>query len=120
LIGADAQAHNIPAGWALFAATDRRIPLIQIRAASIEALLNKRIVVSIDQWKTYHRYPRGHKVKELGQVGNKDAEAQALLMQFEVPYYPFSQRYAMHAVDSSTTTTTDSQDSMQSCVQQCA
>ena len=77
---------------ALFAATDRRVPLIQIRAASIEALSDMRIVVSIDEWKAHQKYPRGHKVKELGKVGNKEAEAQALLMQFEVPFYPFSQR----------------------------
>ena len=37
------------------------------------------------------RYPHGHFVRELGNVGDKQAEAEVILLQYDIPYHPFPQ-----------------------------
>ena len=75
----------------LFLPTDRRIPKIRIRTRQASTLLNKLIVVSIDNWSKSSLYPQGHFVKILGDCGDKDSESEALLIQYDITYHPFSE-----------------------------
>lgn len=74
----------------LFVPSERRIPKIRIETHQGEDLLSKRIVVSIDSWPQYSRYPQGHFVTVLGEVGDKDTENQVLLLEHDIPHQPFS------------------------------
>ena len=68
---------------------DKRIPKIRIRTRQATTLLGKRIVVSIDTWDRTSRYPVGHFVRSLGEVETKEAETEALLLEWDVQYRPF-------------------------------
>ena len=69
---------------------DKKIPKIRIRTRQLANLLNKRIVVSIDNWSDTSKNPSGHFVKILGDVGDKMTETQLLLLEFDVSYTKFS------------------------------
>jgi len=51
----------------------------RIKSRQIEHLKDKRIVVVIDKWDAHSLYPSGHYVKELGKVGDKATETEALV-----------------------------------------
>ncbi|KAL2912650.1 exosome catalytic subunit dis3 [Polyrhizophydium stewartii] len=72
--------------WAL----DKRIPKIRIRTRQAQSLLGKRIVVAIDAWTKNSRYPAGHYVRTLGEVGDRATETEVLLLEHDVPFAPFS------------------------------
>ncbi|KAH6569232.1 hypothetical protein BASA50_002851 [Batrachochytrium salamandrivorans] len=72
--------------WAL----DKRIPKIRIRTRQAHILVGKRIVVAIDSWEKNSRYPSGHYVRTLGDVGDRATETEVLLLEHDVPYAPFS------------------------------
>jgi len=67
----------------------RLLPRIRLRTRQAPALLNQKILVTIDRWDTTSRYPEGHFVRTLGKVESKEAEQESLLLEFEVPYRPF-------------------------------
>jgi exosome complex exonuclease DIS3/RRP44 len=52
-------------------------------------LLNQKILVTVDRWDRNSRYPEGHIVRALGKVGGKEAEQEALLVEFGVAYGAF-------------------------------
>lgn len=68
---------------------DKRIPKIRIRTRQASELLGKRIVVAIDSWDRASRYPVGHFVRSLGELETKEAETEALLLEYDVQYRPF-------------------------------
>lgn len=68
---------------------DKRIPKIRIRTRQASELLGKRIVVAIDSWDRTSRYPVGHFVRSLGELETKEAETEALLLEYDVQYRPF-------------------------------
>ena len=68
---------------------DKRIPKIRLRTRQAESLLGKRIVVTIDAWDRDLRYPVGHLVRSLGELETKEAETEALLLEYDVQYRPF-------------------------------
>jgi len=90
-------------------AIDPVIPKIRIKTRQADTLFDKRIVVSIDRWDRTSKFPSGHYVKTLGntppshshshshlltltgKIGDRDVESEALLIQHEVPYHPFSE-----------------------------
>ncbi|GIY42961.1 exosome complex exonuclease RRP44 [Caerostris darwini] len=74
----------------LFLPSERRIPKIRIQTRQGEKLLSQRIIVSIDSWPRDSRYPQGHFVKCLGEVGEKETENQVLLLEHDIPHLPFS------------------------------
>ncbi|KAF8782291.1 Exosome complex exonuclease RRP44 like protein [Argiope bruennichi] len=74
----------------LFVPAERRIPKIRIQSRQGEKLLSQRIIVSIDSWPRDSRYPQGHFVQSLGDVGEKDTENQVLLLEHDIPHQPFS------------------------------
>lgn len=74
----------------LFIPSERRISKVRIETHQGENLLSKRVIVSIDSWPRDSRYPQGHFVRVLGDVGDKDTENQVLLLEHDIPHQPFS------------------------------
>ena len=70
---------------------DKRIPKIRIRTRQAEELVGKRVLATIDSWDRDSRYPVGHYVRSLGQLETKEAETEALLLEWDVQYRPFPQ-----------------------------
>ncbi|OLL25563.1 Exosome complex exonuclease dis3 [Neolecta irregularis DAH-3] len=68
---------------------DRRIPKIRIRTRQAVALSGQKIVVNIDSWQRTSRYPAGHFIRALGEMENKEAETESLLLEYDVQYRPF-------------------------------
>jgi exosome complex exonuclease DIS3/RRP44 len=68
---------------------DKRIPKIRIRTRQAGELIGKRVLVTIDSWDRDSRYPAGHFVRSLGDLETKDAETEALLLEYDVQYRPF-------------------------------
>lgn len=68
----------------------RTLPRIRLLTRQAAHLASQKFLVSIDRWPITSRYPEGHFVRVLGQVGSKEGEVESLLEEFEVPYRPFS------------------------------
>lgn len=75
----------------LFIPAEKRIPKIRIETRQAESLMSKRIIVAIDSWPRNSRYPLGHFVRCLGEVGDKDTENEVLLLEHDVPHSNFSE-----------------------------
>ncbi|EDR25648.1 exosome complex exonuclease RRP44, putative [Entamoeba dispar SAW760] len=73
----------------LFLPTDKRFPPIRIKARDPAKLASQRILVLIDAWDTTSKYPTGHYVATLGNVGDKASETEAILELHEIPHYEF-------------------------------
>ena len=85
------QSNASQAQMMLFLPSDRRMPKIRIRTRQAANLLDKLLVVAIDEWPANSNYPIGHYVKQLGACGDKQTESEALLIQYDIPYHPFSE-----------------------------
>ena len=68
---------------------EKRMPKIRIRTRQAPNLLNQRVLVSIDSWGRDSRYPDGHLIRSLGELETKEAETEALLLEYDVQYKPF-------------------------------
>lgn len=76
---------------AIFASpVSRSIPRIRILTRQALLLSSQKFLVSIDRWSVGSRYPEGHFVRSLGEVGSKEGELESLLEEWEVPYRAFS------------------------------
>jgi exosome complex exonuclease DIS3/RRP44 len=73
-----------------FWSMDKKIPKIRIRTRQAKNLIGKRIIVAIDNWEKGSKYPNGHYVRTLGDVGDKKTETEVLLLEHDVPFVPFS------------------------------
>lgn len=71
---------------------DKCLPKVRIRTRRANELLDKRIVISIDSWPAAHKYPLGHFVRDLGEIESAQAETEALLLEHDVEYRPFSRK----------------------------
>ncbi|XBW35779.1 hypothetical protein QEN19_001351 [Hanseniaspora menglaensis] len=71
---------------------DVKLPKVVIKTRRAVELLNKRILIAVDSWPRDKRYPLGHLIKDLGLVESKDAETEALLLEHDVEYRPFSKK----------------------------
>ncbi|KAJ7748468.1 hypothetical protein DFH07DRAFT_829791 [Mycena maculata] len=69
--------------------TSTLLPRIRIRTRQGPALVNKKILVAIDAWNSTSRYPDGHFVRVLGEVGGEDAEREGLMLEFGISYGAF-------------------------------
>ncbi|GAQ85435.1 Ribonuclease II/R family protein [Klebsormidium nitens] len=83
--GSGAMAHP------LFVSVDRRVPKIRIQTRQLANLADKRIIVAIDKWDRTSRYPEGHYIKTLGDIGDRATESELLLMENDINTRPFSQ-----------------------------
>lgn len=75
----------MPAGsggiaYALFVSKDRRIPKIRVQTRQLVNLIDKRIVVAVDSWDRNSRYPSGHYVRTIGEIGDRDTESEVRVM----------------------------------------
>ncbi|KAK4050698.1 exosome catalytic subunit dis3 [Microbotryomycetes sp. JL201] len=68
----------------------RSIPRIRILTRQAASLSSQKFLVSIDAWPITSKYPEGHFVRLLGEVGSKEGELESLLEEWEIPYRPFS------------------------------
>ncbi|KAL8835575.1 MAG: hypothetical protein Q9170_003259 [Blastenia crenularia] len=68
---------------------DKRVPKIRLRTRQVDQLVGRRVVVTIDSWDHDSRYPVGHFVRSLGNLETKEAETEALLLEYDVQYRPF-------------------------------
>ncbi|KAJ7555172.1 hypothetical protein O6H91_05G024900 [Diphasiastrum complanatum] len=87
----------LPAGGggtvhALFVAADRRIPKIRIQTRQLSNLLDKRIIVAVDSWEQTSRYPSGHYVRSIGEIGDRATESEVLLIENDINTRPFSEQ----------------------------
>lgn len=77
----DASVQNV-----MFCPMDRRIPRIRIRTRQANELASQRILVTIDGWDCRSKYPHGHLVRQLGQVGDRATETEAILLEHDVAH----------------------------------
>ncbi|PFH58043.1 hypothetical protein XA68_14229 [Ophiocordyceps unilateralis] len=68
---------------------DKKIPKIRLRTRQVSELLGKRLLVTMDAWERDSRHPVGHLVRSLGELETKEAETEALLLEWDVQYRPF-------------------------------
>lgn len=71
-------------------AADKQIPKVRIETRQYETLSNQKIIVSIDSWPRNSRYPLGHFVRALGEIGDKATENEVILLEHDVPHSRFS------------------------------
>lgn len=74
----------------IFVPAERKIPKVRIETRQAEQLKSQRIIIAIDQWPRHSRYPQGHFVRALGQLGDKNTENEVLLLEHDVPHSKFS------------------------------
>jgi len=74
----------------LVSPVDKKIPRIKIQTRQLESLVGKRIIVAIDSWPCDSRYPKGHYVSTLGNIGEKSVETAVLLLEHDIPTGDFS------------------------------
>ncbi|KAJ3689747.1 hypothetical protein LUZ61_018911 [Rhynchospora tenuis] len=75
---------------ALFVSKDRRIPKIRIQTRQLSNLLDKRIIVAVDSWDRLSRYPSGHYVRTIGEIGDRDTETEVVLIENDINSRPFT------------------------------
>ncbi|KAH0470676.1 hypothetical protein IEQ34_000399 [Dendrobium chrysotoxum] len=75
---------------AFFIPKDRRIPMICIQGGHLEKLLNKRIIVAVDSWDCSSRYPCGHYVRTIGEIGEREVENEIILIENDINSRAFS------------------------------
>lgn len=63
----------------LFVPAERKIPKIRIETRQAATLSSQKIIVAIDSWPRTSRYPLGHFVRALGNIGDKDTENEVKL-----------------------------------------
>lgn len=71
---------------------DRSLPKIRIRTRKARELLGQRIVISVDSWPSTSKHPEGHFVRSLGAIESVKAETEALLLEHDVEFRPFSKK----------------------------
>ena len=69
---------------------DKLLPKVRITTRKAKELIGQRIVIVVDSWPSNSRYPNGHFVRSLGEIESSEAETEALLLEHDVEYRPFS------------------------------
>lgn len=64
----------------LFVPAERKIPKIRIETRQAATLSAQKIIVAIDSWPRTSRYPLGHFVRALGNIGDKNTENEVLFL----------------------------------------
>jgi exosome complex exonuclease DIS3/RRP44 len=73
-----------------FIPADRSVPRVRLETRQADTLVGKRILINIDSWPRTSRFPRGHFVRVLGEIGDKETETEVLLLEHDVPHQSFS------------------------------
>lgn len=74
----------------IFIPAEKKIPRVRIETRQADLLTGKRIIVAIDAWPRHSRYPQGHFVRSLGNIGDKATENEVILIEHDVPHSKFS------------------------------
>lgn len=69
---------------------EKNTPLLRIKTRRSKELANSKICVAVDSWPINSKFPNGHFVKSLGDSENLQTETEALLLEHDVEYQPFS------------------------------
>ncbi|KAJ8979654.1 hypothetical protein NQ317_006365 [Molorchus minor] len=77
--------------YQLFVPSDKSIPKIRIETRQAEFLRTQKLIVTIDSWPRYSRYPHGHFVRALGKIGDQTTENEVILLEHDVPHSQFSE-----------------------------
>jgi exosome complex exonuclease DIS3/RRP44 len=91
-IAATLQPDVVSPLWVIAVPVDTRLPKVRLQTQQEQQLKGKTIVVALDSWDATSRYPTGHYVRTLGETGDKNVEAEALCIDFEVDTRAFSQK----------------------------
>ncbi|CAM9327074.1 unnamed protein product [Chrysoparadoxa australica] len=75
---------------ALFVPVDQKIPKVRIATRQRAALSNKRILVTIDSWPSHSKFPLGHYLRTLGDVGDRAIETEVVLLDHDIRFEAFS------------------------------
>lgn len=75
---------------ALFVPSDRRLPKIRIQTRQLGNLIDKRIMVAVDSWERGLRYPSGHYIRTIGEIGDRATESEVLMIENDINNRPFS------------------------------
>ncbi|CAB3409482.1 unnamed protein product [Caenorhabditis bovis] len=75
----------------LFCPAERLIPRIRIESEQADVLAQQRIIVAIDHWPRDSKYPLGHYVRSIGNMGDAETENEVLLLEHDIPHAPFSE-----------------------------
>ena len=70
---------------------DPRLPLVRIKTRQAQQLANQRFVLRIDAWDRGSKWPSGHVVRVLGNLGTLEAESEAVLIKCGISHLPFCQ-----------------------------
>ncbi|KAG6799814.1 exosome complex exonuclease RRP44 [Apis mellifera caucasica] len=85
------QSNNIEGNVRhVFIPAERKIPKIRIETRQYGILSKQRIIVAIDSWPRNSRYPLGHFVRALGEIGDKTTENEVILLEHDIPHSRFS------------------------------
>lgn len=79
----------------LFVPLEHKVPFIRIQTQRAPDLMDKRIVVVIDEWPVDSQNPIGHYVQSLGKIGDREAETAVLFLEHDINTAPFTA--AVHA-----------------------
>ncbi|GJV20155.1 exosome complex exonuclease RRP44 homolog A [Tanacetum coccineum] len=83
-------AGNAGIAHALFVSKDRRFPKIRIQTRQLGSLLDKRFIVAVDTWDCQSRYPSGHYVRTIGDIGDRETETKVVLIENDIDAKPFT------------------------------
>uniref|UniRef100_A0A2P2HYD4 Protein DIS3 homolog n=1 Tax=Hirondellea gigas TaxID=1518452 RepID=A0A2P2HYD4_9CRUS len=75
----------------LFVPADKRIPYIKLETRQVEQLKGMRIIVALDNWPRDSRNPKGHFVRVLGPIGDRETENEVVLLEHDCPHTAFSE-----------------------------
>uniref|UniRef100_A0A7S4N145 Ribosomal RNA-processing protein 44 n=1 Tax=Guillardia theta TaxID=55529 RepID=A0A7S4N145_GUITH len=68
----------------LFVPVSKQIPKVRIFTRQVEELLEKRILVAIDSWEADSKFPSGHYVRTIGDIGDIQCESEVILIEHDV------------------------------------
>ena len=74
----------------MFVPRRQSFPKIRFRTRQHEVLKSKWLVVVIDEWGPHSKYPMGHYVRTLGDIGDREVETDVILLENYIPTAPFS------------------------------
>ena len=74
----------------LFVPVNKSIPKVRIRTKQAGELTTKRIMVAIDAWPATSKFPVGHYVRTIGEIGDIECESEVILIEHDVCIREFS------------------------------
>lgn len=69
---------------------DLQMPKVKIFTQRIKELAGQRVVIQVDAWPRYSKYPIGHCCRILGPIGDQKVESEAILIQHGISYEAFT------------------------------